>query len=109
MNTDLDKEIIKFSGLTEQNKLIWLSKLLFFISMLARDTYQVGTDQLDNPTALRKFNELIHRVSSFQLAIALNKLERLPDDQFFMMLNDSLLEVNINVVTLFAKVTDVTR
>lgn len=106
MSFDLSKEIAVFLCLSEQEKLTWLAKLLFFISMFARDTYKPGTDQLDDSVALRKFNELIHRVSSFQLAIALNKLDRIPDDQFFMLLNDSLLEVNISTETFLAKINE---
>lgn len=68
------------------DRLICMSKLSFFISMLARGTYTVGSHEVDNPIALRRYNELLHRVSDQQLSIARGKLERMPDEQFFELL-----------------------
>lgn len=79
-------ELNRFQQMDFIDRLIWLSKLSFFISMLARGTYTVGSDGVDNPTALRRFNELLHRVSDQQLSIARGKLERMPDEQFCEML-----------------------
>ena len=55
--------------MSNYEQVIWLSKLLFCISMLARDTYQPGTELIEKPIELRKYNELLHRISSFQMEI----------------------------------------
>ena len=100
MNEQLKTEFAKFSKMTQSQKIIWLSKLLFITSMFARDTYQVGTVQVEKPDELRKYNELLHRIASFQLEIAVGKDERKPDKQFFLMLADLIDEIGINTFTL---------
>jgi len=68
--------------------------------MLARATYAIGSDGVDNPIALRRFNELLHRVSDQQLSIARGKLERMPDEQFFEMLALGSINLGIEEVLL---------
>jgi hypothetical protein len=79
-------ELDRFQQMNLIDRLIWLSRLSFFISMYARGTYAVGSDEVDNSIALRKFNELLHRVADQQWSIARGKLERRPDEQFFELL-----------------------
>jgi len=100
MNSDWQKQLHKFSAMSNYEQVIWLSKLLFFISMLARDTYQPGTELIDEPVELRKYNELLHRISSFQMEILIKKSKRKTDKDFFLMLQDSIDELNVNLSTL---------
>jgi hypothetical protein len=76
-------ELGRFVRLELVHQLIWLNKLSFLISMLARSTYAAGSDGVDKPTALRRFNELLHRVSAQQLALPKGKRDRMPEEQFF--------------------------
>jgi len=100
MDEQWEEELAKFSKMVQSQKIIWLSRLLFFVSMFARDTYQVGTDYVEQPEKIRKYNELLHRIASYQLEIAINKEVRKPDQQFFLMLAAAIDEVGINVSTL---------
>lgn len=70
--------------------MLWLSRLMFFISMFARDTYEVGTKSVDKPDKLRCFNELLHRISSKQLNSLINEAGGIPDNQFFEMISEEI-------------------
>jgi hypothetical protein len=100
MSEQWEIELTRFLNMVQSQKIIWLSKLLFIISMFARDTYQVGTDQVEKPKKLRKYNELLHRIAAFQLEIATEKSMRKPDEQFFLMLAEAVDEIGINISTL---------
>lgn len=93
-----------FSGLDQSRKILWLSKLLFVLSMFARETYQVGTNGVEVPENLRAFNELIHRVSSRQLEVALGKAKGMPDERFFLMLCEAVNELGIDAAVLLNQV-----
>ncbi|NJO15537.1 MAG: hypothetical protein HC877_07270 [Thioploca sp.] len=97
-------ELTGFLNMAQPQKIIWLSKLLFIISMFARDTYQVGTDQVERANELRKYNELLHRIATFQLEIATEKSIRKPDEQFFLMLAEAVDEIGINISTLLSEI-----
>jgi len=101
MNEQWIEELSRFSSLDQKQKILWLCKLLFYISMFARDTYQEGTEQVDKPEVLRKYNELLHRIASFQLEI--NENNRKLDEQFFMMLADAVNNVGLNITSLLEK------
>ena len=101
------KECSIFSNLVQQQKVLWLSKLLFILSMFARETYQVGENGVNTPKKLRAFNELIHRVSSHQLEIALGKTGGMPDEQFFMMLSDTVNELRVDAAVLLDQIKNV--
>ena len=80
---------------TKDQQVRYLSSLLWHISMLARTTYEPGTDNLVAPTDLRRFNEFIHRVAQQQLAIIEDYPSRMPDEVFFEYLAEATMEVNI--------------
>lgn len=98
------KECSIFSSLAQSQKVLWLSKLLFILSMFARETYQVGASGVDAPENLRAFNELIHRISSRQLEMALGKVEGMPDEQFFMMLSEAVSELGVDATVLIDQI-----
>jgi hypothetical protein len=52
------------------------------LTVLARDTYEVGRDGLTDPSRLRGINELQHRVLSFLMALMKNDANRYPDAIF---------------------------
>ena len=98
------EELSKFLKLSQLQKIAWLSRLLFFISMFARDTYQVGTNQVDKPDELRRYNELLHRISSYLMELVSNDPEATLGDQFFLTLTSAVEELDINVLSLLSEI-----
>jgi len=88
-------ELIRFRSFEKADQIIWLTRLLHVISMAARDTYEVGGDGVAKPANLRRFNELLHRVASFQNAIAIPGFQGMPDGDFFELLEHELSVLNV--------------
>ena len=88
-------ELQRFREMNSTEQLIWLSQLLHLISMFARDTYEVGTEGVANPSGLRRFNELIHRVATFQKKVARSEAHGVPDDALFELLETELQILNV--------------
>ena len=96
MNTRTwQSELQRFRAMNSTEQLIWLSQLLHLISMFARDTYEVGTEGVADPSGLRRFNELIHRVATFQKKVARSDAHGVPDDALFELLETELKTLNI--------------
>ncbi len=104
MNEIWYEELSKYTSMMQSQKIVWLSKLIFFISMFARDTYQIGTVQVDKPEELRLYNELVHRISSFLLELETEEPGCIPEDQFFSMLFDAIEELNLDVSTVIDEI-----
>jgi|GEM_PF-3256142 len=85
----------KFNQTDYSGQIVFLSKLLYIISMLARDTYEAGTNKVNQPQLLRRYNELLHRTSTQQLYVAKSKLDRMPDDIFFEMFVEEVTYLGI--------------
>jgi hypothetical protein len=88
MALEWSKELDRFRKMMPEQQLAWFSQLLFWLSMFARDTYEVGTDGVSKPHELRRFNEVLHRLASQQLKIAKADTARRPDDQIFKFLEE---------------------
>ena len=84
-----------FLNATKDQQVHCLSSVLYHVSMLARVTYESGTGNLDAPIDLRRFNELIQRVSAHQLNIIEEYPSRMSDEVFFEYLAEATMEVNI--------------
>jgi hypothetical protein len=54
-----------FSRYSSQEKTDFLLQFAHTLTILARDTYEVGKEDLTNPSQLRLINEVQHRVMSF--------------------------------------------
>ena len=89
-------ELARFRAMSQLEQLCWLSSLLFFVSTFARGTYEAGTDGVEKPEDLRRFNELIHRIATYQRKVATAYTSGLPDDSLFRMLEDQLKELGVN-------------
>jgi hypothetical protein len=94
--TSLALELPIFQSMTQSEKLAWLTDMLCKISMYGRGTYAYGSDQVANPPELRLFNELIHRVAIFARSIAKHNDQRMPDDDFFALLERTFAKLNIS-------------
>jgi len=86
MNTKEALEI--FSDLSSEEKANFLARLAFELTIMARDTYEVGTDDLTNPKLMRSINEIQHRILSQLSAILRNDKNRYPDEVFWQIVFD---------------------
>lgn len=86
----------KFIRMDCSYQIIWLSKLLYIISMMARITYEAGTEKVNYPELLRKYNELLHRISTQLMLIAESKNDRMPDNIFFDMISEEITSLGIS-------------
>jgi hypothetical protein len=75
-----------FCKYSSQGKTNFLLELAHTLTILARDTYEVGRDGLADPTRLRRINELQHRVMSFLIALMKDDARRYPDDIFVRLI-----------------------
>lgn len=94
-------ELDRFKSMSTEERVSWLAHLMFFVSMLARGTYEPGTNGLDNATDLRRFNELLHRIATHQLKTIDEDPAGMPDEIFFTILDESTAELNTSLEPLF--------
>ncbi|MFY9260524.1 MAG: hypothetical protein WAO71_08465 [Gallionella sp.] len=97
--------LVEFQKLNKMQKVGWLSKLIFFVSMFARDTYEVGGNAVVKPERLRKFNELLHRISDFQMGILFDRPNIMPDRIFFEILSECISELDLQDATLLTTIS----
>ncbi len=69
-----------FSALTEEQQVVVLAAYAHELTILARDGYETGTEQLSDPLLVRRLNEVQHRVTSAILSRLQSSDERYPDD-----------------------------
>ena len=50
------------------------------LTVIARDSYEVGEDGLTNPQRVRRINEVQHCTSGFLYALLRNNSQRYPDN-----------------------------
>jgi hypothetical protein len=105
MNDPWFREFKRYASFTQAQQIQWLNLLLFFISMFARDTYELGTDFVCKPIELRRFNELLHRISRKQMDV-INNSKTIPDDIFFNMLADEIERLNIDNDSLIDRLSE---
>jgi hypothetical protein len=74
------RAIETFSRYSPQEKTDFLLQFTHTLTILARDTYEVGGEGLTNPSRLRLINEVQHRVISFLMALIRNEEKRYPDE-----------------------------
>ncbi|HVF51788.1 MAG TPA: hypothetical protein VNA19_17015 [Pyrinomonadaceae bacterium] len=69
-----------FISYSQREKEEFLAGLIYELTIVARDSYEVGGEGLTNPQRVRRLNEVQHRVSSFLCALLCNDSKRFPDD-----------------------------
>lgn len=94
-----DREVARYVEMTASERQHWLGRLLFALTVLARDTYAVGKEGLDDPVRMRRFNELMHRTASQLCAHIENKSGR-PDEIFLKIVEEEMTALNIQVSSL---------
>jgi hypothetical protein len=75
-----EKAINVFVSYSSKDKEEFLAHLIHELTIVARDTYEVGQDGLTNPQRMRRINEIQHRISDFLCALLHNNPHRYPDD-----------------------------
>jgi hypothetical protein len=78
MTIDEATAIFSSYSLAEQRE--FLAWLAFELTIVARDSYEVGGDGLTDARRVRRINEVQHRVTSFLSALLRNDLRRYPED-----------------------------
>ncbi|HEX8202020.1 MAG TPA: hypothetical protein VF590_16210 [Isosphaeraceae bacterium] len=61
--------VASFSRLMAEEKAIFLALLVFELTLVGRETYDVGEEGLINPARLRVINEVLHRIASYLIAM----------------------------------------
>jgi hypothetical protein len=69
-----------FSHYSSQEKSDFLIRLAHALTILARETYEVGGEGLTQPIRLRLINEIQHRVMGFLVALQEPDIRRYPDE-----------------------------
>lgn len=75
-----DSNLQSFLSLTDREKTETLVRLSHELTIVARDTYEVGSAGLSRPARLRTLNEIQHRITAHVLALLTGDSERYPDD-----------------------------
>lgn len=94
-----------FLAAAKDQQVRYLSALLFELSISARGTYEVGTENLLEPKEMRCFNELFHRIAQQQLAIIEDDPNRRPNGEFFEYLALAASEVNVSTESLLQRLS----
>ncbi len=77
-----------FSQCSGDEKLNFLLRFAHELTIIARATYEVGTEELTNPSRLRAINEIQHRVTSFAIALRQEDANRYPDEVLVQIILD---------------------
>jgi len=73
----------------------WVASLLYELTTLARDTYTVAGDGLDDPNRMRRFNELIRRTAG-QLHDDMNRRLARPYETFLKMVGEEVGSLGVS-------------
>ena len=77
---DIADAIAYFSALSLGRKASLLAALAHELTIVARDTYEAGTENLTCPSRMRAINEVQHRLTAFLAALLRGDPRRYPDD-----------------------------
>jgi hypothetical protein len=80
-----DEAIAVFSSCSSEEKKVFVAHLMHELTVVARDSYEVGADGLTNPRRVRKINEIQHRLSSFLRSLLRDDPRRYPDELIVRM------------------------
>jgi hypothetical protein len=69
-----------FASLSTNDKIRFLSRLGWELTIAGRDAYKPQTEELTHPTRLRAINEIQHCIFSHLYALASDNSVRYPDD-----------------------------
>jgi hypothetical protein len=90
-----NQEIGMFAVLGGAERSQWLARLAAALTVAARDTYEVGGDDIRDSKRMRRFNELLHRVVN-QLWHQLQGEQGFPDDVLLPMVRDETAALGVD-------------
>jgi hypothetical protein len=70
----------RFRSLDAASQARVLARIAQMLTVEARESYEVGTDGVTDPVALRRSNEVMHRITSQISALLEGDEKRFPDD-----------------------------
>ena len=75
-----DEAVHVFSSYSRREKEEFLAQLMYELTLVVRESYEVGGDSLSEPQRVKRINEVQHRISAFLLALLRDESQRYPDD-----------------------------
>ena len=82
---------------SREERMHWISLLIFYMTIAGRGSYRPGTEELEDPLAMRRLNVILHSVSSHLLVLVEDSEYGLSDDLPIERLSQSLREAGINL------------
>lgn len=106
---ELDSMISIFSSFETEEQVSVLATLAFELTILARDTYAVGSEAVSQSKQLRVYNEMQHKLLGQLCKILSHDKTRYPDDVFFTIISAMAEEAGIlsNVRSILRKSLEV--
>jgi hypothetical protein len=83
---NINEIVSLFTSYDSVNRSYFLSLLSLYLTIYARDTYTVDTDEVAAPKKLRAYNEIQHRVAGKLSATIIDDVKCYPDDVFIKLL-----------------------
>ena len=77
-----------FTNRSPEEKTDFLLPFAYELTIIGRDTYEIGLEGLTNPSKLRIINEIQHRIMGFVIALMKNNPDRYPDDVLLQIILD---------------------
>src|SRR5262245_5975362 len=77
-----------FCNLPPQEKMYFLIRFAHMLTIIARETYEVGGEGVTEPARLRLINEVQHRITDFLRALVQHDPRRYPDDVLMKIILD---------------------
>ena len=82
-----DIRAVNIGALTHSTRTILLARIAYALTVCARSTYEPGTEKVREPSVLRGYNELMHRVTSCILSHVQGD-ERFPLEAILQMMRE---------------------
>lgn len=76
----IEEATAAFSSLSHDEKKEFIAQLIYELTIVARDSYEVGGVGLTNPERVRRVNEVQHRLGAFLFSLLRDDARRYPDD-----------------------------
>ena len=103
----VEEYIAVFSSYSVEEKKEFIARLMYELTLVARDNYEVGGDGLTNPQRMRRINEVQHRVGAYLMALTRDNPNRYPDDVMVRIVLEHQLDEALGqqLTEVFARLT----
>jgi hypothetical protein len=100
---DMRQAVQRLAALSAVARLKGFIRATHFVTIAARDSYEVGTSGLRSPDRLRAANELMHKLLGIALASAEGR-ETYPDDVIVEIVEEMAPAAGIDPQQIFARI-----